>query len=213
MKQQELYDDGDMDIPIMLSKPSSASKETARNLNTLTEQADDETLRTSYVNPNIQRVAIEDVPNVEEPSNVSLNIADQNLEKEEGIENGRNVITTRRKWDAINQNKATKITAPLKKQMETSALRNQNTAAESCSAPSQLMPSEGGGRTENTNIHFEGVTTVISHKSFDGERRGSFNLSEGNESGSNGSGDFESNTKFMKVVAQTVYIHNHFYKN
>lgn len=227
LKNQERHDDSEMDIPIMLNEKSSTPLENARNLGTILEQIHDEISQTLHVSLNIHSVELEEVPGVEVPSNSSLNIALRNLDNEEGTEGDktndssdqRKVATPKLRSHFINRNNADEIKELLRTQKKCTATRDQCTANQPCTAQKITEPdieneftsALAGQRIENTNIHFKGVTTIVSHKSFHGERRVSSSSSEENEDRSDKSGSFGPDMKFMKVVAQTVHIHNHFY--
>lgn len=220
------YDDMNMNVPIMLSEPTFPNENVA-NLQTIIEQTR-ENCETPEIPIDDGLIDIEEIENVEIPTVHSLDIAYQNLESDEVNENDENEITSFRNRLTSIQNKAATSTQTAITQHHTSQLSSKSTdVAPELQLPTEVRASQNEdnslrqneqdrdsiqpvNHTENIHIHFAGVTNIVSHKSYRGERKES-SSSEQNEDASRNDTSESSNASFIKIMARNVHIHNHFY--
>lgn len=196
--------DDDFDVPRMLGRAGSSSDENLGTVIEVTERS------AQQVDLNIEEKSIHlnDVEEIILPTNISLNTAYLNVESSEGLDNIVKDKTLKACDTADKTGKFMDIlTAKDNDDWEREAiLKTADPTTETEEQIPQLQ--------QNTNIHFEGSTTILSHNSFHGGN-GHNNYVENektNENENENEQTFETSTKFIKVIAHTVHIHNHFHK-
>lgn len=216
LQHQEILDDDDMNVPIMLNERSPLLDRNSRNLETIIERIDEKSQTPqAEVNFDIHSIELEEVGIIEPHTIHNLNEARQYLGSVERVNESESITTHSdqekdsviQKGDTNTRNRAITIRNKIiQKRLPESKVADVENLVE------QEDNLKSPNRTEHTKIHFEGITTIVSHNTCQRQHERKCGSSEENRDEQDTTATFELDTRFMKIVARTVHIHNHFYK-
>lgn len=217
LRQQALLDNDDMNIPIMLNMPLQSSDDMPEYLETIIEGIDDESQTTPNpeLNLNLDSIEIAEIP-ILEPSTIEhFSGVHDNLDAKEPTDSipdlNITIESTNTRQDECPPEE-TRFTRKRGLTVQTeykSPLRQKNSGKQ----PEKVQNTSRYAHTENTNIHIEGITTIVSQENCNSRDEENSSSAEENENRHDQKGPSETNTEYIKIVAKNVYINNHFYKS
>lgn len=217
LKQQELLDIDDMNVPIMLNMPVQPSNGMPEYLETIAEGIDEasQTTPNPELNLNIDSIEIAEI-SILDPSTIEqFSGMRGNVDTKDQTHGAPDMNITIERATVI-QNECspedTRFTRKRGMAVQTehkSPLRPEKSAKQ----PEKAESTSRYAHTENTNIHIEGITTIVSQENCNSQDEETSGSAEENEQRHGQKRPTETNAEYIKIVAKNVYINNHFYKS